>query len=63
MDSWPLHYRADRGIFERICKHSVGHPDLSQVPYWEETDQMYQTVHGCHIDEETGRGCCAAPEQ
>jgi hypothetical protein len=63
MSGWPLHYRLDRNIFERICKHGAGHPDPDQLPYWEETDQMYQTVHGCHIDGETGRGCCAPPEQ
>ncbi len=46
-----LHWRDDRGIFERICDHGIGHPDPDQFPYWEATDQDYQSVHGCD-------GCC-----
>ena len=54
MRDWPLIWREDRGIFERICEHGTGHPDPDQIPYWQETDQTYQAVHGCC-------GCCAAP--
>lgn len=52
MRSWRLHWRGDRGIFERICpEHGTGHPDPDQFPYWEETGQTWQSVHGCC-------GCC-----
>lgn len=52
MRDWPLLWRDDRGIFERVCKHSVGHPDPDQLDYWRETGQRHQAVHGCD-------GCCA----
>lgn len=55
MSDWPMDWRGDRGILERTCEHGVGHYDPDQVPYWKETDQMWQTVHGCC-------GCCAPPE-
>ncbi len=36
MRSWPIHWRDDRGLFERICEHRVGHPDPDQQDYWRE---------------------------
>lgn len=45
MKDWPLHWRADRAYFERICEHGVGHPDPDG--FYGEQD----TVHGCD-------GCC-----
>ena len=30
----PLHWRSDRGIFERHCPHGYGHPDPDQRAYW-----------------------------
>lgn len=52
MRYWPLHWREDRGIFERLCpQHGVGHPDPDQFPYWSSTEQDWQQVHGCC-------GCC-----
>lgn len=47
MADWPLHWRGDRGIFERICPHGVGHPDPDQFYYWKKRDEMWQAVHGC----------------
>ena len=47
MKDWPQHYRTDRGITERICKHGVGHPDPD--------DRTTDTIHGCD-------GCCAPPK-
>lgn len=55
MRHWPLLWRGDRKIFERICPHGIGHPDPDQVPYWRATDQMYEAVHGCDF-------CCRAVE-
>lgn len=52
MRSWTLHWRGDRGIFERFCPtHGTGHPDPDQFPFWRETGQDWQGVHGCC-------GCC-----
>lgn len=48
MSDWPLHWRGDRGIFERICSHGVGHPDPDQFYYWQKRDgNLTEAVHGC----------------
>ena len=49
MSDWPLIWRDDRvpGIFERICPHGIGHPDIDQRDFWLETNQEWQEVHGC----------------
>lgn len=47
----PLHWRNDRGIFERICSHGVGHPDPDQFEYWSIIGMGVNSVHGCD-------GCC-----
>lgn len=52
MSTWTLHYREDRAIFERLCRHGIGHPDPDQFEFWEETNQEWQAVHGCD-------GCCS----
>ena len=44
MRAWPQHWRADRGMMERICPHGVGHPDPDELPH-------VDRVHGCD-------GCC-----
>lgn len=44
---WPLHWRGDRGIMERICPCGVGHPAVEQFDHWAKTDQKYQAIHGC----------------
>ncbi len=54
MSHLPLHYRVDRGIFERICPHGVGHPDPDQYDHWEASGDTGQAVHGC-----CGESCCA----
>lgn len=50
---WPLYWRNDRKIFERICPHGVGHPDPDDVAY------TGDGVHGCDhccapVDNSTG---------
>jgi hypothetical protein len=55
MRDWTLHWRGDRGLFERICRHGVGHPDPDQGDYWSLSNQDYMWVHGCC-------GCCIAGE-
>lgn len=54
MRAWPVHWRSDRGIIERLCEHGCGHPDPDQYPYWRATGQEYLAVHGCD-------GCCEPP--
>lgn len=51
MRSWPIHWRSDRSIFERICPHGIGHPDPDQFDYWRNRDAMFKATHGCD-------GCC-----
>ena len=48
MKDWPTHWRADRGIMERVCEHGVGHPDPD--------DAFADGVHGCD-------GCCTPPAE
>lgn len=52
MRLWPLHWRDDRGIFERICPHGIGHPDPDQIPFWESSGREAESIHGCD-------GCCS----
>lgn len=52
MRTWRLHWRGDRGIFERICQHGVGHPDPDQFAFWKKTGRDYEAVHGCDF-------CCS----
>lgn len=49
MKDWPLHWRDDRHIMERICKCGVGHPDPDDI-----SDDS--GIHGCC-------GCCTAPPE
>ena len=43
MREWKTHWRNDRKMMERICPHSVGHPDPDEI--------ASDTIHGCD-------GCC-----
>lgn len=47
----PTHYRTDRRMMERICKHGVGHPDPDAMRWAERTFGEADDVHGCD-------GCC-----
>ena len=72
MRSFPLHWRGDRGIFERICPHGVGHPDIDQRAYWRSCAEADLTASGEPFDGDDvetmaagqmvhgccGRGCC-----
>lgn len=51
----PLHWRDDKGIFERICEHDIGHDDPDDVAYRRSlpgVNTEYIGIHGCD-------GCCA----
>ena len=43
----PQHWRGDRGIMERICKHGVGHYDWDQYEYHKKLGAEFEAVHGC----------------
>lgn len=45
MRKWPIRYRMDRGITERVCEHGVGHPDPDCI------GAQKDPIHGCD-------GCC-----
>lgn len=55
---WPTHWRADRGLMERICPHGVGHPTKAHMEFLKEMDAVrgttnakWEGIHGCD-------GCC-----
>ena len=47
MRRWPLIWRDDRQILERICVHGTGHPDPDHLPYWAATGRDDNRWHGC----------------
>lgn len=47
MRSWPLNWRGDRGLMERICPHGVGHPDPDDLAFHIRNGNTWQGVHGC----------------
>lgn len=50
MVTWPVDWRSDKGTAERICPHSIGHPDPDDVAYHAGLGRDV-SVHGCD-------GCC-----
>jgi len=57
MKDWPTHWRDDRGLMERICKHDVGHPDPDDLAHKKRIgDPDSEGVHGCC-------GCCLEKEE
>ena len=53
MVEWPMLYRFDRGLMERVCPHGIGHPDPDAIAYgMRKFGESADTgVHGCD-------GCC-----
>jgi len=51
MKKWPLNWRDDTGVMERICPHGVGHPDPDDAAHNIRMGREYLTIHGCD-------GCC-----
>jgi hypothetical protein len=37
MRTWPLVWRGDKGVMERMCPHGVGHPDPDDAAFLERT--------------------------
>lgn len=53
MVTWPMNWRADTGVMERLCLHGIGHPDPDHMAYVRSLRRglEWQGVHGCD-------GCC-----
>jgi hypothetical protein len=48
MRDWPTHWRDDRMMMERMCKHGVGHPDPDDLAFKMETGNNDSAgIHGC----------------
>lgn len=54
MVTWPLNWRADRGLMERLCPHGVGHPDPDDMKV---KRSPLGGLHGCPC------GCCGDTNQ
>lgn len=59
MRDWPMNYRGDKGLMERICPdptgsggHGIGHPDPDDMAYHASRGDEAMGVHGCD-------GCCS----
>ena len=50
MVTWPVRWRDDRRIAERVCEHGTGHPDPDDAAFQRRQGRDV-TVHGCD-------GCC-----
>lgn len=55
MVSWPLNWRGDIRIMERLCSHGVGHPDPDDSAFRKSRGDD-NVVHGCD-------GCCSRKNQ
>jgi len=53
MKEWPLNWRDDRGLMERICEHGVGHPDPDGLAHIVAVHGQkaadVEAVHGCDL--------------
>lgn len=58
MADWPMVWRGDRGLMERLCECGIGHPDPDHLEFIRTTqgDEAVEAeaIHGCC-------GCCAPP--
>lgn len=54
MRDWPMNWRPDIGVMERICPHWVGHPDPDDAAYNNREGRSFLGIHGCD-------GCCQPP--
>lgn len=57
MGDFSQHYRADRGLMERLCEHHIGHPDPDDKNFHEKVlKDNFDFTHGCD-------GCCRIPRK
>lgn len=51
MRDWPMNWRADRGLLERICPHGLGHPDPDHIAHTRrlrgDAAARTESSHGC----------------
>jgi len=56
MKDFPINWREDRNLMERICPHGIGHPDPDDLNFkyrkYGKIEMKYEAIHGCD-------GCCA----
>jgi hypothetical protein len=52
MVTWPVRWRDDKSVAERVCEHGLGHPDPDDVTYNLRSGRDVR-VHGCD-------GCCGS---
>jgi len=51
VEHWPYLWRSDRSLLERLCSHSIGHPDPDAANFNIRMGRPYENDHGCD-------GCC-----
>lgn len=51
LKDFPLKWREDIGVMERVCKHGIGHTDPDDLAYRLTLDPYALDVHACD-------GCC-----
>jgi hypothetical protein len=56
MRDWPMIWRGDRQIFERVCEHGIGHPDPDDQEAKLFINGFMDGVHGCDT-------CCHRPRE
>lgn len=49
MRDWPMVWRSDKGVVERLCRHGVGHPDPDDAAHLRRVGKEAWTVHGCDL--------------
>jgi hypothetical protein len=47
MRDFPLYWRNDVYLMERICPHGVGHPDPDDVAFQDRIGRHGMGIHGC----------------
>lgn len=52
MRDWPLNWRADAGVMERLCPCGVGHPDPDHLAY----ARSLTPVHDCALSRDHSPG-------
>lgn len=63
MVSWPMKWRADTGVMERVCEHGVGHPDPDHLAYVCSLTPEHDCAGECgypHLGWQAVHGCCLA---
>lgn len=45
MKDWPLNWRGDTGVMERICSHGCGHPDPDAMAFETSGKRVEQYAH------------------